>query len=472
MTASPFETYLHALARTYRGGEGTEHSGRGALETLLRAVAGTGDPNLNVQHEMGREGDKGAPDFRVMKPGQIIGYVENKKIGDKLSAVLKSDQIKKYRALSGNLILTNYLDFIWIEGDTIHPAASLAHEADIESGKPRFRPDSAAAVEKLLTGFFSTPPIGIGRAQKLAVALAVRSQMLRDFLDEELVRQERDQSGGRLFGLYGVFKQQVFHELTLKEFADALAQTLSYGLFLAKLNAETQTITLDNARQFVPGAFRLIRELVSFLDDLKSQEYREIRWVIEEVLSIVNGLDIAAIHEDLAFKNRRPMSRKMKAGDEEEWRLFSRDPFIYFYEDFLAKYDKDMKKARDVYYTPPPIVNFIVRAVDDILKDKFEIADGLADHSRVTVAGFRLRHRHVSFGSVPADFREYRRRRRGQGRAYRARAHPEKPVRLRVSDRALHRGASQAVAISQGTRPSAGGERAAAGVSDQHAGAD
>jgi hypothetical protein len=383
-----FETYLLALAKTYAGGEGTEHSGRSALETMLKAVAAAGDPKLQVQHEMGREGDKGAPDFRVMKAGQIIGYVENKKIGEKLSAILKTEQIKKYRALSENLILTNYLDFIWIEGDTIHPTASLAHEADIEFGKAKLKPENAAAVEKLLTGFFSTPPVGIGRVQKLAIALAVRSQMLRDFLGEELVRQEKEHKEGRLFGLFAVFKQQVFHELTLREFADAFAQTLSYGLFLAKLNAETQTITLDNARQFVPGAFRLIRELVSFLDDLKLPEYRNIRWVVVEILSIVNGLDIAAIHEDLAFKNRKPITRKMKAQDEEEWRLFSRDPFVYFYEDFLGKYDKDMKKSRGVYYTPPPIVNFIVRAVDDILKDKFEIPDGLADHKRVTVLDF------------------------------------------------------------------------------------
>jgi hypothetical protein len=341
-----------------------------------------------VQHEPGKQGDKGAPDFRVSKAGQIIGYVENKRIGEKLSSVLKSEQIKKYKALSENIILTNYLDFVWIEGDKTHDAVSLAHEADIGEGKVKLRPENAATVEKLLNGFFSTPPVGIGRAQKLAVALAVRSHLLRDFLVEELVRQEKEHKEGRLFGLYGVFKQQVFHELTLKEFADAFAQTLSYGLFLAKLNAENQTITLDNARTFVPGTFRLIRELVQFLDELTKPEYREIKWVVEEILSIVTGLDIGAIHEDLAFKSRKAISRKVKAKDEEEWRLFSRDPFVYFYEDFLAKYDKDMKKSRGVYYTPPPIVNFIVRSIDDILKEKFEIAAGLADHKRVTVLDF------------------------------------------------------------------------------------
>jgi hypothetical protein len=163
---------------------------------------------------------------------------------------------------------------------------------------------------------------------------------------------------------------------------------LAYGLFLAKLDSNGATITLANARQFVPGSFRLIHELVQFLDDLSAPEYVEIRWVVEEILSIVNGLDLHAIREDLSFKHRKAISRKIRAQHEEEHRLFERDPFIYFYEDFLSKYDAKMKKARGVYYTPPPIVNFIVRAVDDILKESFRIPDGLADHKRVTVLDF------------------------------------------------------------------------------------
>jgi predicted helicase len=105
------------------------------------------------------------------------------------------------------------------------------------------------------------------------------------------------------------------------------------------------------------------------------------------VLSIVNGLNLSAIHEDLSFRQRKAISRKVRAGDEEEHRLFERDPFIYFYEDYLKAYDKDTRKARGVYYTPPPIVNFIVRAVDDILKNSFGIREGLADN-RVNVLDF------------------------------------------------------------------------------------
>lgn len=387
LMSDPFGPYLKKLRETPIE-EHTEHTGRAALEALLNHFAADAKPRLNVQHEPKRAAERGAPDFKIAKPGQIMGYVEVKEIGENLDKVLKSEQIAKYRKLSSNIVLTDYLDFIWIDSTSVRDRARIAHQHDIEGRKLHIAPDKAAAVSKLLTGFFSQTPDGIGKSQQLALALATRSQLLRDYMVEELVRQEKHNEAGRLYGLFGVFRSQVFHELTLKEFADAFAQMLAYGLFLAKLNAGLETVTLNNAREHIPGSFRLIRELVDFLTELNQPEYKDIRWVVEEVLSIVNGINLNAIHEDLSFRNRKAISRKIRAGDEEEHRLFERDPFIYFYEDFLRAYDKETRKSRGVYYTPPPVVNFIVRAVDDILKDSFGIADGLADHKRVTVLDF------------------------------------------------------------------------------------
>ena len=382
-----FEKYLLALRKTPLD-EHTEHTGRTALETMLQAIADETDTGIRVQHEPKREADKGAPDFKVTKGGLILGYVENKGIDENLNKVLKSEQIKRYLSLSKNIILTDYLDFIWLNKYGDPQRARLCHATDLESKKLRLDENRVEAVAKLLKGFFSSAPEGIGRSQQLAFALAVRSRLLRDYLGEELVRQEREHREGKLYGLFEVFRDQVFHELTLKEFADALAQMLAYGLFLARLNSDSEPVTLHNAREYIPGSFRLIRELVDFLTELEKKEYRDVRWVVEEVLSIVNNLDLVAIHEDLSFRGRKAISRKVRAADEEEHRLFERDPFIYFYEDYLRAYDKETSKSRGVYYTPPPIVNFIVRAVDDILKESFEIPEGLADHKRVTVLDF------------------------------------------------------------------------------------
>lgn len=382
-----FDRYLQALRKTPID-EKTEHTDRAALQALLEAVTEDGGNGAAVQHEPKRQTDKGAPDFKITKSGLILGYVENKTIGENLDKVLKSEQITKYKSLSQNIVLTDYLHFIWINKYGPPQRETLCHATDLENPKFRLTTDRIGPVTKLLQGFFSTAPEGIGRSQPLALALATRSRLLRDYLGEELVRQEREHKEGRLYGLFQIFRDQVFHELTLNEFADAFAQMLAYGLFLARLNSDSDIITLHNAREYVPGSFRLIRELVDFLTELEKAEYRDVRWVVEEVLSIVNALNLTAIHEDLSFRHRKAISRKVRAGDEEEHRLFERDPFIYFYEDYLKAYDAATRKSRGVYYTPPPIVNFIVRAVDDILKESFGIRDGLADHKRVTVLDF------------------------------------------------------------------------------------
>src|SRR5205807_102163 len=179
--------------------------------------------------------------------------VEDKTIGENLDQVRKSDKMKRYMALSNNILLTDYLEFIWIKEAKVNGRERIAFRDDLEGKPKKPREDRVKAVSDLLRGFFSTEPERIGRAQQLALELAKRSHILRDFLDSELRRQANEDTKGRLWGLYQIFRDQVFHELTLGEFADAFAQMLAYGLFLAKLNSNGEVITLANARQFVPG---------------------------------------------------------------------------------------------------------------------------------------------------------------------------------------------------------------------------
>jgi hypothetical protein len=271
-----FDRYLLALRKT-PSDDRTEHTGRSALENLLQEIAKGVSHDLVVHQETKQKKVKdkssgvadvekrGAPDFKVTKKGaMVVGYVENKAIGENLTKVLKSDQIAKYKTLSDNIVLTDYLQFVWINKYGPLQSERLCDESHIEHPKFHIREDRAKAVRKLLEGFFSTAPEGIGRAQQLALALATRSKLLRDYLGEELVRQEREHKEGRLYGLFQIFRDQVFHELTPKEFADAFAQMLAYGLFLARLNSDSQPVTLDNARQYVPGSFQLSANSWSF----------------------------------------------------------------------------------------------------------------------------------------------------------------------------------------------------------------
>ncbi|MFH1596582.1 MAG: DNA methyltransferase, partial [Pseudomonadota bacterium] len=257
--------------------DSTEHTLRPALDHLLNALAE--GKKIKVIHEHKRDPTgKGAPDFKFKTNECILGYLENKKIGEKLDQFLKSDQIVKYNRLSGNLILTNYLEWIWLKDGAIVKRETLGYLSDVGYPKARLDPDKAKWVAALISAFLSTPPKGIGRAKDLALALAFRCRELRDFLTEELIRQEREHQQEKLFGLFGVFQRDVFHELDLAGFADAFAQMLGYGLFLARLNSGNGApISLNNARQYIPTNFELIRELVDFLDELDKEEYREIK---------------------------------------------------------------------------------------------------------------------------------------------------------------------------------------------------
>jgi hypothetical protein len=313
----------------------------------------------------------------------------------------------------------------------------------------------------LIEGFLSTPPEKIARVKDLALALATRCHDLREFLKEELTRQEQFHQEGRLIGLFKVFKKDVFNELSLEEFANAFAQTLGYGLFLARLNCGPRSqVTLANAKRYIPANFELIAELVSFLDELDKPEYRRIRWLIEEILSLMNNLDLDTIRDDLSFNGRQG---QLWQRTEEERLLFAKDPYVYFYEDFLKSYDRNMRKRRGVYYTPPPIVNFIIRAIDNVLKESFGIKQGLADRKSVTLLDFAsgtgtflLEAFQQILGAVFA---------RDACAAY-ARTSPQELVWLRVFDSALYDLTPKAVSVSKRSRVSHRRQRTIASLFD------
>jgi predicted helicase len=261
--------------------------------------------------------------------------------------------------------------------------ATLGKSASLKRGG---KPDTTgiADLKVLLGAFLSATPRGISSKQVLAQQLAIRCHDLCAFLVPEMQRQENTRTQGTLWGIYGAFQQYVDSELKIEDFASAFAQTLAYSLFLAKLNVpcETPPVTLDTVQVFIPSNFVLIKELAKFLNELNQPEYQRIGHKVEEILGLMNNLDLKGINEDLSFDRQTEPTNP-------EARLFERDPYIYFYEDFLKEYNPKMRESRGVYYTPPPVVNFIMRGVNSILKGKdFNIADGLADPNQVQILDF------------------------------------------------------------------------------------
>jgi len=378
-----FKTYIKEL-QSIPIDEITEHSKRFALETILRELAsGCAAANtnkINVLHEPKRKDNYGSPDFKIYSENSIIGYVENKKITENLDKILKSEQIKKYRELSQNLLITNYIEFVWIKGEMIQ-RETLCYLSDIENKKFKLDTEKTEKVEKLLLNFFSQAPEKISLPKDLALALAVRCKNLKDFINDELTRQNEQNEQERLYDLYKAFKDNIFTELTISEFSDAFAQMLAYGLFLAGLNADTvktgHALSLHNAKYYIPSSFQLIKELINFLDELEKPEYKETKWIIDETISIINNIQWFDLKQNLSF------NKKVKDNENIET-----DPYIYFYETFLATYDYNLRKSKGVYYTPPQVVNFIVRAIDEILINTFKLSNGFAERNKVTVLDF------------------------------------------------------------------------------------
>ncbi|GAF96699.1 unnamed protein product, partial [marine sediment metagenome] len=155
-------------------------------------------------------------------------------------------------------------------------------------------------------------------------------------------------------------------QLTGDEFADMYAQTICYGLFTAKCNHEgKEAFTRRNAQWAIPKTNPFLRKIFAEIAGPDLDE--RITWAVDDLAELLNHADIAAILKDFGKRTRQE------------------DPVVHFYETFLAAYDPKMREARGVYYTPEPVVSYIVKSVDHILKNDFGLPDGLADSSKVPV---------------------------------------------------------------------------------------
>ena len=348
---SEIKNYFREVGAVKKQRGATEFSYRTPLENLLRTLSPKG---FSVVQEPSRVGGVGAPDFRVSGVGgAVVGYVECKKPGENLDDLIRGVQIKKYQNLSPNILLTDYQHFILLRNGA---------EAD------RTSPREKTKVGELLRRFFVAEPQKIGDAKTLAHALAERCRWLKKPLEENL---QNDKSSLR--GLFDSFQKTIYRDMDAAAFADALAQTLVYGLLMAKLNMKNGgKLELHTVKRHIPQNFNLLREIAGFLDELSEPVHANIRYLIDDILAVVNQMDTAAVAESLSY-------RKRKNGND--------DPYLYFYETFLAAYDARLRQSRGVYYTPPSVVRFIVRIADGVLRRDFNLKKGLGD-SKVTALDF------------------------------------------------------------------------------------
>ncbi|GAA9317590.1 DNA methyltransferase [Helicobacter pylori] len=327
--------------------EKNELTHRLSLHNLLNRLKDHFNKEFKIEHEPKKE-QGSQPDFRVSFQGLNIGYIENKRAGANLSQLLKSDQILKYLELNPNLMLTDYLNFAWVGKDE-NNAPLIKKEISVASpdelSKPlKPKPQTERDLIELFKSFFNHEAAPITNAKDFATHLSPRTRYLKDAL---IKYQEKTQ----VSSIFNNFKEYLYEELSFEDFSDALAQTLTYSLFLAKLNHPFEKINLDNVRSSIPKNFAVIREMADFLKKL--DEIQEIQWLLNEILSSINHVDMDSILKDL--------------NDD-------KDPYLHFYETFLSAYDPKLRESKGVYYTPDSVVKFIINALDSLLKTHFKDA--------------------------------------------------------------------------------------------------
>lgn len=356
--SSQIALYLSKVSSSFASWHATEHTYRPAQEELFKHLT-----NLVVHNEPKRS-EHGAPDFVFTQGMFPIAYAEAKDLDVSLEKIEKWEQIARYFWYP-KLILTNGLEFRFYNNGVRYgePIILATRWGNVIAPIP----ESFGALERRTKDFIDNYIDTIRSSKHLAQIMGGKALRLRDNLREML--NEDNRSAGKyadIFALYDIFKKEILHDLDYHNFADLYAQTLVYGLFVARYNDTTpENFTRWEARDLVPKSNPLLRK---FFDHIAGEGFeKRLGYIVDELCDVFAHADVRALMHGLYQK-----------ADIE-----THDPVIHFYEDFLGEYDASMRKQRWVFYTPAPVVRFIVRAVDDILKTHFWLKRGLADTSKI-----------------------------------------------------------------------------------------
>ncbi|GGE31650.1 type ISP restriction/modification enzyme [Psychroflexus planctonicus] len=356
------ENYISNLNQRYKLGNATEHTFRGDLQQLLETLV----PSIRATNEPKRQ-SCGAPDYILTKKDIPVGFIEAKDIGDKdLDGTKKTgnkEQFDRYKASLDNLIFTDYVNFhLYREGEFVTSIAI----AEITENGIKALPENFGNFDNLIKDFCVHIGQTIKSPKRLAEMMAGKARLLSDIIEKSLTSDEENQENSTLKEQMLAFKEILIHDITPQGFADVYAQTIAYGMFAARLHDPTlDNFSRQEAAELIPKSNPFLRKLFGYIAGPDIDD--RIKWVVENLAEIFLACNVSEILKNYG------KATKME------------DPIIHFYETFLSEYDPKLRKARGVWYTPQPVVNFIVRAVDDILKTEFDLPQGLADTSKTKI---------------------------------------------------------------------------------------
>lgn len=351
------KSYLARIKKEFESGDATEHTHRPALKDLMEGL----DTEITATNEPKRVAC-GAPDFVVKKGVLSIGYIEAKDIGKSLDEAESSEQLERYRKSLHNLILTDYLEFRWYIYGDVRKTGRIARIG--KSNKIVLDRDGISEVLNLLTNFLNQTPEKITTPLILANQLARIAIIIRDIVLQSF---EKNIASNELQDLRGAIATVLIPEIgeseRISEFADMYAQTIVYGLFAARCNHHgSSPFQRSVAASEIPKTNPFLRKLFASITGLEMEEEPHTPF-IDDLVQILNSTDIDTVLANFGKRNKQE------------------DPVIHFYETFLKAYDPRLRELRGVYYTPEPVVSYIVRSVDFILKEHFDLSGGLLDTS-------------------------------------------------------------------------------------------
>ena len=353
--------YLEEVKRQFYSGHAIEHAYRPALQRLMETfddVVAVNDP---------KHSEHGAPDFVFLKCSNnsiIRGYAEAKDITVSLDKTEKTNQMERYAGYT-NLVLTDYLEFRFYENGEKYETISLGY---VKQGKLYLQPENGERLLRELQAFLDLPPENIKSGRRLAQIMGAKARRIRD--NVEVYLKSDDIEARELEKIYEMMKQLLVHDLDETKFADMYAQTLVYGLFVARYGDDSpETFTRSEARDLVPASNPFLRH---FFDHIAGTGFdKRLAKIVDELCEIFSVSDVREI-----------VHKHLKVVDNKE--QDTKDPIIHFYEDFLQSYDPNERKKMGAYYTPMPVVQYIVRQIDKVLKDDFGITKGLASADMIT----------------------------------------------------------------------------------------
>ncbi|MEQ8973024.1 MAG: N-6 DNA methylase [Coleofasciculus sp. C1-SOL-03] len=351
MPSVSFDSYLKSIQKNRQ--KGSERSHYPALKALLD------DPANGIDAVIEEKGNKaGIPDFTVKRRDLLVGYVEAKDVGSNLNSIEKTEQLQRYLESFPNLVLTNYLEFRWYVNGKRRLKQVLA---DINDSTLQVK--NTEKIAALLEQFLNYTGDIISNPENLAQQMARLTKAIRL---ATLTALSQEKNKGELHQLKQGFSEVLLPQLTDPDFADMYAQTISYGLFAARVghaqNPGGEGFTRRTAGTYIPATNPFLKRLFNTI--VETDAVSQIDWAIDDLVQLLAQVDMSSILEKFGQRTRQD------------------DPVVHFYETFLAAYNKALRKSRGVYYTPEPVVSFIVRSVDAILKERFDLPLGLADNAK------------------------------------------------------------------------------------------